>query len=481
MSAPSSLEDILLHDLEHAVSKAIAERWQGAGRPSGSGRAEERTSPLLRVFALACLVLPTACLHCQREAGGAPARAEGSAGPPLLAGSWRRSEADTTRLLLAPRVQGVFDLAASAGLVGQNGRLQGAEGERGALASAHGARPAAAVASAQRTQPASPQTRPPALGSPSQPLPNPALPAGMAFGDAWPGAEDNIPPPPRLTPLAPQEAVKPQPPQLELADLHRRLGVDPSALHAGALRACGGPASVGAGGGCCPKGTASWPCLTPPASPPCLTPPLPLPLVDRRAANEAVRSCLQAADKAAVALQLAQLQVQHWGGGGDAPASPGGPAGALSSPAKAPEAAAAALDSPQGGEASANGRPQAGEASAPAAVPKRKRSTRAANAAAAEASGGEASAAGASVAGGGRGQPPLPAGAKGTGLRHFSLKVCEKVESKVRLVAAAAACLLVLDMLPAWSLPLAATPCCLPACLPAGRHELRGGGKRAHC
>ncbi|KAL4424767.1 hypothetical protein ABPG77_000807 [Micractinium sp. CCAP 211/92] len=139
------------------------------------------------------------------------------------------------------------------------------------------------------------------------------------------------------------------------------------------------------------------------------------------AANQSVVTCLQAAGEAAVALHLATLQLEKWslneadstgaaaGADGDGPSSP------------AEAAAAASLGALHSGDSAAGDTPVAA---------KRKRTGRSgaaappAAAAAALVANGRGSAGGDDAAGG-AGKP----GGRG-GLRHFSMKVCEKVESK---------------------------------------------------
>ncbi|PSC75281.1 transcription factor DPB [Micractinium conductrix] len=146
------------------------------------------------------------------------------------------------------------------------------------------------------------------------------------------------------------------------------------------------------------------------------------------AADAALADCLQKVEEAAVGLRLAEMQLEQWslteagsaGAGGSVgaatPAVDGGAATADSqaSPVDAAHAADATSDTPAAA-ASKRKRSGRGGAAAPAAAPAAGGSGR--NAAAAAAGAEDAS------GNGGRGT------GKG-GLRHFSLKVCEKVESK---------------------------------------------------
>ena len=116
-----------------------------------------------------------------------------------------------------------------------------------------------------------------------------------------------------------------------------------------------------------------------------------------------------------MALRLAELQLEHWSHTGEA---------ALGSPP-----AGAAATSPA--EPAASETPTGAAPEAAAAVPKRKRAVRPAPAGSA-ASGGDAPAASGSTAAAKAAAAAAAAagGAAGKGLRHFSLKVCEKVEEK---------------------------------------------------
>ncbi|KAL4437144.1 hypothetical protein ABPG75_004283 [Micractinium tetrahymenae] len=153
------------------------------------------------------------------------------------------------------------------------------------------------------------------------------------------------------------------------------------------------------------------------------------------AANQALVSCLRGADEAAVALRLASLQLEQWslneadssgaaaGAAGAAAAAAAADGDSPSSPAEA--AAAAFLGALQAGGSAA--------ADTSVAASKRKRTGRGGTAAAAASV--AAGAAGAAPSGRSSAGTDDAAGAAGKaggrgGLRHFSLKVCEKVESK---------------------------------------------------
>lgn len=137
------------------------------------------------------------------------------------------------------------------------------------------------------------------------------------------------------------------------------------------------------------------------------------------AANEAVAGCLRAAEAASVALRLAELQLEQWSHAGEA---------SLGSPAAGAEPAAGPDHAPSV-EPAASETPSGAAPEAAAGVPKRKRAGRTAPAASAT-SGGDAP----TPSGGGgaaaRAAAAAAAAAGGKGLRHFSLKVCEKVEEK---------------------------------------------------
>lgn len=148
-----------------------------------------------------------------------------------------------------------------------------------------------------------------------------------------------------------------------------------------------------------------------------------------------------------MALRLTDLQLAQWSAG--APGGAVSPDGAqLGSPSEANGGAvAAAAAAAAGGDPAEPGSAETPTGAAPlpaaAGLPKRKRATRggaaaaAAAAAAASSAAGDASmpaglssvAVGGAAAGAGRKEPL----GKASALRHFSLKVCEKVESKVRL------------------------------------------------
>ena len=168
------------------------------------------------------------------------------------------------------------------------------------------------------------------------------------------------------------------------------------------------------------------------------TPVLPFP----RAANESVAACLRAAEAATVALRLTDLQLAQWSAGAapEAGSLEGAPLHSPSTANGASAAVAAAAAEAAAGEVGSQDTPS-GAAPPPAAavLPKRKRAARGAAAAAAAAAASSAAnetslAIGglSSVGGGGAGARKEPLG-KASALRHFSLKVCEKVESKVRL------------------------------------------------
>lgn len=143
-----------------------------------------------------------------------------------------------------------------------------------------------------------------------------------------------------------------------------------------------------------------------------------------------------------MALRLTDLQLAQWSAG--AAPDAGSPEGApLHSPSTANgasvPAAAAAAEAAAADAASQDTPSGAAPPPAAAVLPKRKRAARGAAAAAAAAAASSAAnetslAFGglSSVAGGGAGARKEPLG-KASALRHFSLKVCEKVESKVRL------------------------------------------------
>lgn len=152
------------------------------------------------------------------------------------------------------------------------------------------------------------------------------------------------------------------------------------------------------------------------------------------AADGAVADCLAAAEAAALSLRMAGMQLEQWGlqeAASPAETATHGPAdGTPPSPSKA---AAAALDQLQAEPQAEAGGGGDGDpaAAAAAAASKRKRSSGGRRGAgsgaggsggAAEGSAAAAAAAAADGAGGRQGP--------GKGLRHFSLKVCEKVESK---------------------------------------------------
>ncbi len=151
-------------------------------------------------------------------------------------------------------------------------------------------------------------------------------------------------------------------------------------------------------------------------------------------------ACLRAAEAATIALRLTDLQLAQWSAGG--PPEVASPDGApLPSPTSAnggfaASAAAAADGTPADAGSAETPSGAAPPPLLPAGLPKRKRATRG-GAAAAAAAAGDASAtagglssmagAGGGAAGAGRKEPL----GKASALRHFSLKVCEKVESKV--------------------------------------------------
>lgn len=137
------------------------------------------------------------------------------------------------------------------------------------------------------------------------------------------------------------------------------------------------------------------------------------------AANQAVMGCLQATEAAAVALRLAELQLEQWGSG---EASAGA---ALSSPTEATATAAGAAAALEHlhSDGPASETPTAAAPTAAAAVPKRKRGGNVVAPPPPPPAASDAAAAAAAAASG-RLQGP------GKGLRHFSLKVCEKVEEK---------------------------------------------------